>query len=178
MKTLRFALLIFAVAAFTCSSKAWGQKVVHEIITVHIYAMDYDVICPGIGTVSGTYKYHFLYKLNKAGFIESIHWNAYDFDLSNGEGKIIVCDAGHDNYGVLWTWFNTPDYMNGYSPYIDYDCVEGRLDPLIGPNYLDEGVAIEIGCKILYKGLMLKLPFMALLHINANGVTTVDVVRP
>ena len=178
MKTLRSAFSVIVIAAFTCN--IWGQKMVHEDILVTITNFDYSSLSPEIGIVSGTYAYHFAYKLNKAGVIESIHWSAHDFNLINDEGdKIIVVDAGHDSYGLLWSWFNTPDAMNGHiEEFIDYDCVEGRLDVYMPDPMPSEGTSIEMGCKVLCKGHMFRLQFMAQVHINANGVTTVETYRP
>jgi hypothetical protein len=176
MKTLKLALTIIVIAAFTCNG--WGQKTLHEEIVVTITNLDYSSLSPEIGIVSGTYVYHLAYKLNKAGFLESIHWNAHDFNLTNASGdKLVVTDAGHDNYGLLWVWFNTPDFMNGYIPEIDYDCPEGWLTPYIA-EMPAEGSSVEMGCKVICKGHIFKMPFMAQVHINANGVTTVETYRP
>ncbi|HBE43339.1 MAG TPA: hypothetical protein DDW27_19485 [Bacteroidales bacterium] len=155
-----------------------GQPV-HKDIVVTIDQLNYDYFAPGIGIVSGTYTYHFSYKLSKEGWLEAIHWNARDFKLYNEKGdKVIVTDSGHDTYGILWPWFNTPDLMNEYNPAIDYDCEEGWLDDLMPDPMPSEGVSVEMGCKVLCKGVMLKMSFMAIFHLNANGVESVDIMRP
>lgn len=177
MKTLKLAFAIVACAVLT-QLHIIGQPVQTDIVvTVDNY--DYSSIAPGIGIVNGTYTYHFSYKLSKEGFIESIHWNARNFKLYNENGdKVIVIDSGHDSYGILWPWYNTPDAMNGYDPKIDYDCPEGWLTDFMPDPMPSEGVSVEMSLKILCKGEMFKMPFLSILHINANGVETVNVVKP
>jgi hypothetical protein len=46
------------------------------------------------------------------------------------------------------------------------------------PEMPEEGVSIEMACKLLCKGAMFRIPFKAVVHINANGVTTVETVGP
>ena len=177
MKTLKFVLAMVAFAVFTHGT-GMGQPVQSEIV-VTLKQLDYSSSAPGIGIVSGTYTYHFSYKLSKDGFIEAIHWNARDFKLYNADGdKVIVIDSGHDTNGTLWAWYNTPNDMNGNIPEIVYGCEDGWLSGLMPDPMPSEGVAVEMGCKILCKGAMVKIPFLAIFQINANGVQTVNIIRP
>lgn len=189
MKTLKFVAVILAIAAVS-SIKVSGQPPVQNVLTVTVDNLDYTGVNPAIGIVSGTYEYHFSYKLSKEGFIEAIHWNARNFNLTNNHGnKVIIIDSGHDTNGDLWVWFNEPNNMNGNINEIVYDCDNGWLDDLMQVQRTDEegelgiyprteGVAVEMSCKILCKGEMFKMPFLSILHINANGVETVNVVKP
>ena len=187
MKTLKFVAVIFAIAAVS-SIKVLGQPPVQNVLTVTLTNLDYTLGNPAIGIVSGTFEYHFSYKLSKEGYIEAIHWNARNFNLWNQDGKkVMVIDSGHDTNGDLWAWFNEPNDMNGNIDEIVYDCEDGWLDDLmqvqptgeeVGIYPRTEGVAVEMSVKILCKGEMIRFPFLSILHINANGVETVDVVKP
>ncbi|HAM08918.1 MAG: hypothetical protein A2X05_08445 [Bacteroidetes bacterium GWE2_41_25] len=178
MKTMKLVFAIIVIAALPVSNAVLAQPVQTDIV-VTVTDYDYSVVSPEIGVVNGTYTYHFSYKLSKEGYLESIHWNARDFNLVNSNGeKVIVVDSGHDTQGVLWIWFNTPDYMNGYYPGIQYSTDENWLTPFYPEQMPAEGVAVEMSCKILCKGAMFKMPILAILQINANGVVTVNVIKP
>jgi hypothetical protein len=177
MPGFKSLILLAAMAVFICI-KSWGQPVQNEL-TVTVTDYDYSIVNPEIGVVSGTYTYHFSYKLSNEGFIESIHWNARNFDLWNQDGdKVIVVDSGHDTYGVLTGWFNTPALYNGYDPRISYSCPDGWLSDYMPDPMPSEGVAVEMSCKILCKGNMFKIQFLAVFKINANGVQTVEMIKP
>jgi hypothetical protein len=175
MKTVKLAFSIFVITVLTCNY-SWGQPFQSDIV-VTVTNYDYTVVDPGLGIVSGTYTYHFSYKLSPSVYIEAIHWNAKNFNLYNDKGeKIIVNDAGHDTYGVLWAWFNTPGLMNSYNQAIIYSCPDGWLNDLMPDPMPSEGVAIEMGCKIHCKSGMIRMLFKVILHINANGVVMADVI--
>ena len=176
MRTIKiFAILFFTVICV----KGFGQMF-QNVITVTITDYDYTVLDPAFGKVSGTYEYHFMYRLSKDGYLESIHWNGRNFNLRNDAGeKIIVIDSGHDNLGVLWPWFNTPNAINdAIQPGIHYSVEDGWLDEYMPDPMPSEGVAVEMSCKIKLKGLIFKMPFLAIFHINANGVYTVEMIKP
>ena len=78
MKHLKISFLVFCIAFFTCNISI--SQPIHKTLVCTIDAFDYG---GEIGVVSGTYTYHFMYKLNKDGFIESIHWNVINCNLSN-----------------------------------------------------------------------------------------------
>jgi hypothetical protein len=107
-------------------------------------------------------------------------WNGRNFDLHNSDGeKLIVIDSGHDNLGVLWPWFNTPNALNdAIQPGIHYSVEDGWLDEYMPETMPSEGVAVEMSCKIKLKGLIYKMPFLAVFHMNANGVYTVEMIKP
>ena len=184
MKTLRL-LFCAAVALLTCNSYGIGRPFQTDIV-VTITNVDYSFISPEIGILSGTYTYHFSYQLSKDGYIESIHWNVTDFNLHNQNGeKAIIVDSGHDSNGDLWAWYNEPNNMNGNPSNMVYSCDNGWLDDLMQVQRGDEtiyprteGVAVEMSCRLLVKGKGFRVPFLSVLQINANGVTTVDVVKP
>ena len=122
---------------------------------------------------------------------KDIHWNVKDCNLYNKNGKVSVIDTGHDNSGVLWAWYNEPNNMNGNIPEIVYDVPNGWLDDLMQVQWVSdgeggemrqypntEGVAVEMSGKILFRGAIVSFKFLSIFHINANGVTTVEVVKP
>jgi hypothetical protein len=114
-------------------------------------------------------------------FIESFHWNVKNCNLHNENGdKVISVDSGHDSYGLIWTFFNAPNTGNGeYFPSINYDIEEGWLDEYMPELLPDEGTCISMAFKMLCKGVKWDLlAGMVILHKNAKGETTVDIVKP
>lgn len=177
MKTLKLAFTIIAFVFLACN---YGQgQPVSSTITVTIDPLYYG---PGIGTVYGTYTYHFSYKLDKEGNLKGIQWNVIKSDLKNTEGdNVIMVDSGHDTKGDLWIWFNYPNYLNHdvyECPEINYSVEDGWLDYLYPVELPKDGVAVEMSCKVLCKGQMFKLQYLAVFHLNANGVAKVDLVKP
>ena len=178
MKTLRLVISIIVVAVISCNVISWGQPIQSDII-VTFTDYDYTAVAPGLGIVNGTYTYHFSYKLSKEGFIEAIHWNVTDFNITNQDGeKVKVVDSGHDTNGWLWAWFNIPNSLNEFNPGLTYSCTDGWLNELMPSPMPAEGVAVEMSCKVFCKGEMFRIPFLGILHINANGVETVNVIKP
>ena len=175
---MKIALSVIAFAVMT-GTISMAQPPVHNDIVVTITDYDYTIVNPDIGIVSGTYAYHLSYKLSKEGYLEGIHWNARDFNLWNDKGeKVLVIDSGHDTYGFVWCWFNTPALMNEYNPGIIYSCPDGWMDPFMAPEMPEEGVTVEMSCKIMVKGSKFTIPLLALFHMNAKGVYTVEMIKP
>ncbi len=174
MKTLKLTLMIIAVAVLS-GSMLQGQRTLSQDVVVNIYdGIDYG---PEIGTLSGTYCHHFVFKLSKDGMLESVHWNTKDFDVHNEFGdKARLIDTGHDNLGIIWDFWNNPAYYNEGWP-IDYDQPDGWLDDIMPGEMPAEGAFINMSLKVLCTGNMLKWGSMAVLHLNANGEPTVDIFR-
>lgn len=148
---------------------------------VTIDNLNYDPWAPGLGTISGTYTYRFSYWLSDDGYLKNIRWNVISSDLINDDGnKVIIVDSGHDNLANLWIWFNYPNYLNESSgcPEITYDVTDGWLDEYMPPVMPVEGVSVEMSCKIVCKGVIFRIQFMAVVKINANGDMTVSFIKP
>ncbi len=176
MRTIRLLFLLLFSFIFIGGT---GQTV-QNVLTMTITNYDYSVISPVIGIVSGTCDMHFTYRLSKEGFIESIHWNAGNCNLYNSEGiEIKILDSGNDNLGVYWEFFNTPNASNdAIQPGISYNVPDGWLDAYLPEQMPLEGVYVENLFTFKCKGFMVKLPLKVVLHMNANGIYTVDMVKP
>jgi hypothetical protein len=178
MKTMRSVFLILLIAFFVCNNN-WGQKIIQKDVVVTLYGegISYG---PDIINVAGTYTYHFSLHLNKEGKIECIHWNSKNYDLHTEDGDWVkIIDSGHDNSGFVWDFWNNKDvYNEGFNIY--YDVSDGWLDEYMpAPDDMPvEGAFINMSCKILCKGKIVDWSYMVVLHINANGDITVDMVKP
>jgi hypothetical protein len=172
MKTLKFTLAIIVIA-FLTSSNVFSQVGKQDVV-VTISGVDYG---PGIGTVYGTYTYHFVWQLSDEGFIECLHWNARNFDLYNASGdKVKIVDSGHDTYGVIWDFYNNPAFYNtGWN--IEYSVPDGWLNDIMPSQMPAEGAFINMSLKLFCKGTMLKWGSMVVFHLNANGDITVDFAK-
>jgi len=180
MKTFRALLLIFACALFF-SYNATGQ-VIKKTIVVTLDQLNYDPVCPGLGTVSGYYVYELNMKMSKEGFLERLTFHVGKSDLKNENGdKVIIVDSGTDNLGILWDWFNNANYYNHVlweCPEIVYDTDDGWLDEYLAPVWPSEGVTVEMSCKVLCKGVIFNIPVLAVVQINANGEMVVNFFKP
>lgn len=179
MRTIKIlAILFFAVICI----RGFGQKTVQNDLVCTLTNYDYSALNPVIGIVSGTIEMHFTYKLSEEGYIRSMHWNVNKVNLTNSEGERIQCvDAGHDNLGILWVFYNTPNASNdAIQPGISYNVEDGWLDAYMpGPDQMPlEGVYVENCFMLKCKGELLKLPYHIMFHMNANGVYTVEMIRP
>lgn len=178
METIKSVFFILVIAFLVCNNSR-GQKVIQKetLVTLYGVGIDYGT---GIGYVTGAYVYHFSLHLNKDGKIECIHWNSRDYNLRNEDDDWVkIIDSGHDNYGVVWDLWNYKDvYNEGFN--ISYDVPDGWLDEYMpAPDDMpEEGAIINLSCKILCKGNILDWSYMVVLHINANGDITVDMVKP
>ena len=173
MKFLKISLLIFAI--LVCS-KGFGQPIKLE---TEVTWEDYYV-SPEVGTITGTYVYNIIVRISKEGLIESIHWNVKNCNLHNENGdKVISVDSGHDSYGLIWQFFNTPNTMNN-TPLIHYDIDEGWLDDYMPASLpLEEGTMVDLSFKMACKGEKFDLlAGMLILHRNAKGDITANVVKP
>lgn len=175
MKILRICL--FILATFVCG-KVFGQpvKLETEVIWTNYY------VSAEIGTISGTLVYNFIFRISKDGLIESAHWNVKNCKLQNEHGdKVIMVDSGHDSFGFIWGFFNYPNTSNGiYYPSIDYKITEGWLDEYM-PETLpyDEGTMVNMSFKMACKGEKWDLlAGMVILHRNAKGEITAEVIKP
>ena len=177
MRTIR--LLFLLLFSFIFLLRGSGQTLQKDVkITLTDY--DYSALSPVIGVVSGTADYHFTFQLSKEGFIKAIHWNVTNCNLHNSEGvEIKILDTGNDNLGIYWEFFNTPNASNdAYQPGIRYNVPDGWLDSYMPEQMPVEGVYVENLFTIKCKGYMLRLPLKIVLHMNANGVYTVDMIKP
>ena len=180
MKKLSVLFLVFA-CALMFSFNASGQVIKKDIV-VTIDHLDYEEWCPGMGIVTGSYTYQMTLKMTKEGFLDKLLWHVKDANLVNDKGdKVIIVDSGHDNLGILWDWFNNANYYNA----VVYNCTEivyapgdGWLDGYLPPVMPSEGVAVDMSCKMVCKGVVYAMPVLAVVNINANGDMVVNFVKP
>jgi hypothetical protein len=176
MKTIRLVFSILFISLLTCNN-SWGQKLIQKDVFITLYGegINYG---DEIGTVTGTYVYHFTLKLTKDNKIESIHWNATNFNLQNEDGDWVkILDSGCDNSGFIWDFWNNKDFYNtGFN--ITYDVPDGWLNEWLPEEFPIEGSFVDMSCKILSKGRIVDWSFMVQLHRNAHGDITADVVKP
>ena len=103
--------------------------------------------------------------------MDNFHWNVKHYDIWDTEtgDRYIMVDTGNDNYGILWVFFNYIKSITG----INYN-VEDEWLPM--PEVLpDEGTTNSMSFKFIAPhGEVLKMSAMWQVHINANGVPTVD----
>jgi hypothetical protein len=122
MKTLKIGFLIVVLAIMICSNGLC--QVIHQQVVVTISGIEY----PGIGMVTGTYTYSYLFKLNSEGYLENMHWHVTDDDLINEKGDMVkVVDSGLDSYGIFWEIWNHINEWNTGWP-ISYAVEDGWLD--------------------------------------------------
>ena len=176
MRTIRHLFLLLFCFIFLRGS---GQTL-QNVLTITLTDYDYSALSPVIGVVSGTAEIHFTFHLSSEGYIKSIHWNIKNCNMHNSEGvEIKMLDSGNDNLGVYWQFFNTPNASNdAIQPGISYDVPDGWLDSYMPEEMPVEGVYVENLFTFKCKGYMLRLPLKIVLHMNANGVYTVDMVKP
>jgi hypothetical protein len=178
MKTLKLTFSIVVMALLTCGN-SWGQKIIHTEATCNFD--NYDMGYPA-GIVNGFIVYHFTIKLSKeTGKIESLHWVAKDCSITNTDGDVVKSiDAGHDTQGVIWDFFNRPNYWNEilYSPDCTYNVEDGWWDNIMPEELPEEGTFVGMTFKIICNGEVARFYSMAQLHINANGEVTANVVKP
>jgi len=173
MKTIKLALSIIAIAALTSSS--FGQTFQKDVV-VTINGLNYG---EGIGTVYGNYTYHLVWQLNDDGVIERLHWNAKNFNLYNENGdKIQVIDSGLDTYGIIWDFFNMPNFYNGYIPEISYEVQDGWLEDIMPSEIPAVGTFINMSVKIHCKGSSLSFGAMVVVILNAHGDVVVNFAKP
>ena len=175
MKTLKLTFLIFAMAAMTIHN-GYGQTV-HRDLVGTIPGLD---LGPEFGIISGTITYHFMYKVSKGGFIESIHWNLTDVEIINDRGETLkITDTGNDNYNYNgnWEFFNTLNASNGGA--VIYNVDDGWLNSVMPPpdQMPTEGRFNELSWKFMIKGKQMRLGALVLFNMNANGDITVNVVK-
>ncbi len=170
-------MAVFIIAFFTCGNTL-GQ-VWHVDVVVSFDEYDMTPYCPEIGTITGTYTYHYGFKLSESNKIESLHWVIQDCDVHNQNGDKIICiDSGHDNFGILWDFFNNPDSWN-QDIRIQYSSEEGWLTNYMPSDMPIEGTYVDMSFRTLFKGKKYDaLAGMVQLHMNANGVVTANVAKP
>lgn len=163
------------------SLNASGQ-VMKQTIVVTIDQLDYESMCPGIGIVSGYYTYEFNLKLSDEGYLERMNWHVGKSYLYNDKGdKVHVIDSGTDNLGIVWDFFNNANFYNWYlynCPELVYSPGDGWLDGYLPPVMPSEGITCEMSCKVMCKGVIFDISFMAKININANGEIVVDFTKP
>ena len=177
MKTLKLLAAITAAVLFTCSN-LMGQ-------TIHTEATcqfdDYVLGYPA-GIINGYVIYHFTINLSKeTGKIESLHWVAKDCNIVNENGDVVKCiDAGHDTQGILWDFFNRPNYWNEqlYSDKCTYNVEDGWWNDIMPEGLPDEGTFVSMATKYMCNGQVAKMYYLAQLHRNAHGDITVNFVKP
>ena len=175
MKPLKLFFLIFIISLFVFNDSI-GQTI-HRTVVGSVNSLDYG---EGLGIVNGTYTYHFMYKLNKDGYIKSIHWNIVDANLTNDKGeKVKVIDSGHDNLGAFWEFWNTPTGSNaaaGY-PEIVYDVPDGWLGPMMPAEFPSEGAFVNMNARLQVKNTKYRLGMLWIVNFNAKGDPVVDLIK-
>jgi len=178
MKNLKMLLLLVALVFLTCTI-SYGQRIIHTEATCMFDK--YDMGSP-IGLVDGYIIYHFTIRLSKeTGKIESLQWHTTDCNIINEAGeRVISLDAGHDTQGVLWDFFNKPNYWNSvlYSDKCTYNVEDGWWNDIMPESLPEEGTFIGNCFKLIYNGEVFRGPFMSQIHINANGDVVVNFIKP
>ena len=178
MKTLKCTFAIFVFVLFTGSNIL--AQVWHVDVVVTFNNLDYSFLTPLLGTVSGSYTYSYTLKLSDDGKIVSVHWVVKNCDLHNQYGDKIICiDTGHDNLGLLWDFWNKPDFYNGNDPGIQYSSEDGWLNDYMPDFMPNEGTFIDMSFKMMIKGKKFDVfAGMVQLHRNSKGEITADVSNP
>lgn len=107
-----------------------------------------------------------------------MHWNVVSCDLVNDKGyKVKQVDSGHDTYGIMWDLFNKINlYNTGYPiEYVGID--DGWLDDVLPEIWPEEGVMVDMSCKLICRGEIFSLGCMFILHMNADGEITAEVEK-
>jgi hypothetical protein len=124
--------------------------------------------------VSGYVTYHLTYHLDKkTGKAVWCHMQVHKaelWDSETGEAFKMIDTGAKDSYGISWGWVNDLD-----NPGFDYDLPAGSIPFADKPS---EGVNIWSTFKwIAPGGTKYTMRGMTVVHINANGETTVDFVK-
>jgi hypothetical protein len=135
-----------------------------------------------IGLVNGHITYHFTIRLSReTGKIESLHWVTKDCSIVNENGEIVKSsDAGHDTKGVIWDFFNRPNYWNEqlYSDKCTYNIEDGWWNNIMPETLPEEGTCVGMAFKIIFNGQVFRYYSLLQLHINSNGVVTANIIKP
>jgi hypothetical protein len=173
MKSFKYYVIV--IAFFVCNI-SFSQPI-HRTVTGTIDSYDFG---GNLGVVSGTYTYHFMYKLDEYGFIESVHWNIRNVDLQNDKGqKLRMIDSGLDTYGVLWEFWNTPTKSNadqGY-PEFSYNVDDYWLNSVMPAQMPPEGVYVNMNARLQLKNERYSLGMLWIVNFNANGDPVVDFMK-
>jgi len=89
--------------------------------------------------------------------------------------KARIVDTGNDSFGDGWYMWNNINALNGiYAEYCIYPFEDGWLDEFFPALWPVEGVTVNMSAKLIVKNQMLKMGWKHIVHMNANGVITVD----
>jgi hypothetical protein len=170
MRKIKFLICSFFLSALLCSSNF--AQVVRIDVPGEIkpfYFPPLDVV------ISGTFMYKFTLHLSEDGLVR-MHWNAHDVEIFTEDGdKVKLIDTGNDSYGDMWDLWNNINYYNGdQAEYFVYPFEDGWLDEYVPAIWPEEGVMVNMSAKMWVKNKMFRLGWKHVVHINANGVVTVD----
>ena len=175
MKKIRLLVtvsLIGLLAGFNSVNAQTKQIDLHASFTNGV------VWCLGT-TLSGSWTYHVTYHVDKkTGEIDNLHWNVKHCDLWDLDGnKYKAIDSGNDNLGAWWDFFNNINFYNELEESgIVWDEDDGWLDPYWPADMPVEGSFTNM-FKFVGNGHKVSMHFVTQLHMNANGVITVDIVN-
>lgn len=168
MKLLKFGFAIIFIAFVVNVNNLNAQTIQNELRSSFTNVPAFCLNRP----ISGEFVYHVTYHLDsKTGKVDHLKWNTAKSDIWDAETgeKYKLIDNGSDSQGLYW------DYWNNINNYTDnkYNVENGWL-PL--PDEMPvEGSFIGMSFKFIGKGgNVFGWTSMWQLHINANGVVTVD----
>jgi hypothetical protein len=75
----------------------------------------------------------------------------------------------------MCNYINIRNFENGFT--ITYNLTDGRLDGIMPVEKPLEGTFTAMSFKILVKGTMIKFGSLAILHLDAKGEPTVDIIK-
>lgn len=172
MRKIKFLICSIFLSVILCSSNF--AQIIRLDIPVEIKPLDYSVV--GLDEVIyGTYMYKFTLHLSDDGLVR-MHWSAYDVNLLTMDGdKVRIIDTGNDSYGDMWDLWNNINFYNGdQADYLIYPFEDGWLDEYLPAIWPEEGVMVNMSVKIIVKNKMFRIGWKHIVHMNANGVPTVD----
>lgn len=169
MKKLRicFLMLTLWIAAFGIA----GAQTIQHYVTATV---DHGMAFCLNRQVSGYVTYHLTYHLDKkTGKAVWTHMQVHKaelWDSETGEAYKLIDTGAKDNLGVSWGWISDLDF-----PGWDYDLLPNSIPFADIPS---EGMNIWASFKFIAPGgTKYSMRGVTVVHINANGETTVDFVK-
>jgi hypothetical protein len=172
MKTRGFLAVILTVALLATGNTLKSQTVQKDLTVTFDNLF---IACTG-RSITGTWVAHFTFHLGKDGKIDRMHWNTLHQDLYDDTGEKAMClDAGNDNLGINFQFFNTPNASNGIENF--YDVPDGWLDEWMPETLPEEGTYAEMNWKFKVGGNFYGFSYLMRLNKNAQGDVTVDFTK-
>jgi hypothetical protein len=169
MKTLKIIPIVLLVYLMVTTQLVSAQTF-HRTLT--FTADNIQIFCLN-RAVSGWVEYDISYHLDKtSGKIDNLSWNAHGgemYDAQTGE-KFVFMDKGSDRLGIIWDFFNRPEFYNGVDL---YDVEDGWLNAYMPSEMPGDGTFVNT-YKCIIKGTKVTFFQVIQIHTNANGEVTVD----